>query len=114
MYCIETVKNTGLLIRDVDAKTSVVNTRPEPDGIVGKFQLEGPKILTEVFCEVRETAKLVNTDGTIKGPANALLELMLKLICCTLPAVIWMLLAVEGDRGDATGDICGGSTCVPL
>jgi hypothetical protein len=80
------VKKTGLLIKDVDANTSVVNTFPEL-GMLGKFQLEGPNILTEVFCDVRVTTKLVNTDGTMKGPPNALLVLRLKLICCTLPGL---------------------------
>lgn len=114
IYCIETVKNTGLLIRDVDAKTSVVNTFPEL-GILGKLQLEGPKILTDVFCEARVTAKFVNTDGTMKGPLTALLVLTLKLICCTFPAVIWMLVGDEEDMGDATaGASRGGSTCDSL
>lgn len=37
---------------------------------------------------------------------------MLKLICCTFPAVIWMLLGDEEDMGDATaGASRGGSTC---
>jgi hypothetical protein len=109
IYCIETVKNTGLLISDVDAKTSVVNTFPEL-GILGKFQLEGPSILTDVFCDVRVTAKLVNTDGTMKGPPNALLVLMLKLICCTLPAVIWILFGDEDAMGEATAGTCRGGS----
>jgi hypothetical protein len=108
------VKKTGLLIKDVDANTSVVNTFPEL-GMLGKFQLEGPNILTEVFCDVRVTTKLVNTDGTMKGPPNALLVLRLKLICCTFPAVIWILRGDEDATGEVVGGNCkGGSACDTL
>jgi hypothetical protein len=109
IYCIETVKNTGLLIRDVDAKTSVVNSLPDL-GILARFQLEGPTILTEVFCDVKDTAKFVNTDGTMKGPPTALLVLIVKLIGWTFPAVICMLFGDEDDTGEATaGAVRGGS-----
>jgi hypothetical protein len=59
MYFITTVNTTGLFISDTGANTWVLSTWPEEDAIVGIFQLEGPKILTKLFCGVNETARSV-------------------------------------------------------
>jgi hypothetical protein len=37
----------------------VLSTWPEDEAIVGIFQLEGPNILTKLFCGVNETARSV-------------------------------------------------------
>jgi hypothetical protein len=37
----------------------VLSTWFDEDAIVGIFQLEGPKILTKLFCGVNETARSV-------------------------------------------------------
>jgi hypothetical protein len=37
----------------------VLSTLPEDEAIVGIFQLEGPNILTKLFCGVSETARSV-------------------------------------------------------
>jgi hypothetical protein len=51
-----TVKNTGLPIADADVNTWVVNFCPDPDEMVGKFQVVGPKMVTAVFWDAMETA----------------------------------------------------------
>jgi hypothetical protein len=43
------VKTTGLPIKDVDANTGVDSCCPDPGDILGKFQFDAPKILTELF-----------------------------------------------------------------
>ena len=58
--------------------------------MVGKFQVEGPKILTELDGETRETAKSVIEfwRGFTIGEAAALSLLMAKVTFCILPADI--------------------------
>ena len=57
---------------------------------MGKFQVEGPKILTELFWEVSETTKSDSEVGRLKGAGVAarLLLFIVKLMSCTLPPVI--------------------------
>jgi hypothetical protein len=74
---------------------------------VGKFHVEGPKILTELFWEASETTKSVSEVGRLKraGVAGKLLLLIVKLRSCTLPAVIWIREAfVEEDEADELED----------
>jgi hypothetical protein len=102
-----TVKNTGLPIADADANTWVVNFCPDPDDMVGKSQVVGPKMETAVFCDAMEIASCDSDLGTdnnerVRGP---LLLLILKLMSCILPAVIWMREGfveddVDGVRND--------------
>ena len=87
-----TVKNTGFPIVDADAKTWVVNFCSDPDDMVGKSQVVGPKIVTAVFCDAMEIASCDSDLGTdnnvrVRGP---LLLLIVKLMSCILPAVIWI------------------------
>lgn len=68
---------------------------------MGKFQVEGPKILTAVFWDAKETANCVTelgkTDNNVRVKGTLLL-LMVKLMSCILPAVISIREAfVEGD-----------------
>ncbi len=104
-----TVKNTGVLIAEVDANICVVSFCPDPKGIVGKFQVEGPKILTAGFCDARVTANCVSVLGKIATNVRtkgALLLLMVKLMSCILPAVIWIregFVEEEADEGKTEG-----------
>jgi hypothetical protein len=113
IYCTVTVKTTGLPIKDVDANTWVVNCCPDPEDIVGKFQFEGPKILTELDWETRETAKSVIEfwRGLAIGETTALSLLMAKVTFCILPAAIWIGEGVELWE-DEDGDWEEGSTLV--
>ena len=52
-----------------------------------KFQVEGPKILTKLEFDTRETAKFVIWFWKRKW---ALLLLTVKVTFCILPAVIWI------------------------
>jgi hypothetical protein len=60
--------------------------------MVGKFQVEGPKILTKLDFETSETAKFVIEfwRGLTLGEAGALLLLTAKVTFCILPAAIWI------------------------
>src|SRR5919198_273820 len=59
MYCAVTVKNTGVSIRELEANTLVDNTCLDCGPILCIFHCELPKILTELDCDVRETARFV-------------------------------------------------------
>ena len=84
---------------------------------MGKFQVEGPKILTELFWEASETTKSVNEVGRTAVPGKLLL-LIVKLRSCTLPPVIWIREAlveeVEAEEVEdaASVDADGGSEWV--
>src|SRR6188508_2813137 len=54
MYCIDTLKDTGLLIKDLEANTDVKNSRVENGSILFKFHFESPRILTESESVLRE------------------------------------------------------------
>ena len=75
--------------------------------MVGKFHVEGPKILTELFWEASETTKSVSEVGRLKGAgvAGKLLLLIVKLRSCTLPPIIWTREAfVEEDESEELED----------
>jgi hypothetical protein len=68
---------------------------------VGKFHVEGPKILTKLEFETREIPKFVIEFWgglTLRGK-RALLLLMAKVTFCILPAVIWIGEYVDGEEG---------------
>jgi hypothetical protein len=68
---------------------------------VDKFQVEGPKILTKLEFETRETAKFVIGfwRGLTLGRKRALLLLTAKVTFCILPAVIWIGEYEDGEEG---------------
>ena len=104
-----TLKTTGLPIKDVGANTWVLNCWLDPGDILGKFQFEGPKILTELDWETRETAKSVIEfwRRLAIGETTALSLLMAKVTFCILPAAIWIGEVPqlwEGGDEDEDGD----------
>jgi hypothetical protein len=67
---------------------------------VGKFHVEGPKILTILEFETREIPKFVIEFwiGRLRGK-RALLLLMAKVTFCILPAVIWIGEYANAEEG---------------
>jgi hypothetical protein len=102
-----TVKNTGVPIADADANTCVVNFSPDSDGMVRKFQVAGPKMVTAVLCDAMETCScdsdLGKTDNNVRAK-GALLLLIVKLMSCILPAVIWIREAFVDEDVDGLGN----------
>src|ERR687887_281868 len=86
MYCAVTVKNTGESISELEANTLVDNTCLDCGPIFCTFHCELPKILTELDCDVSETARLVIELGLLP----ILLLLIVKFRSCTFPAASWI------------------------
>src|SRR5919198_5301043 len=86
MYCVVTVKNTGESISELEANTLVDNTCLDCGPIFCIFHCELPKILTELDCDVSETARLVIELGLLP----ILLLLIVKFRSCTFPAASWI------------------------